>query len=231
MSFLTVRLLAPLMALQGPRIDGEPQSLPIPTRSLLTGLFGSALGYGRGDYEKLQTLQDNIRVAVVVHRNGIEINDYQIADLGKSYMRGPMWSSGTSIVEREGSRTEGFRQQERPYRADADMTAVVDVQTGCLVTAEQILAALDQPVRPLFIGRTSCPPASRLAGRVFEATSLEAATLAVASDYFGEIYLPAEAATPTWGDLPLSIPGRRDWASFRHAGADLYVIRQRPAPA
>ena len=216
------------MALQGPRIDGEPQSLPIPTRSLLTGLFGSALGYGRGDYEKLQALQDNIRVAVVVHRNGIEINDYQIADLGKSYMRGPMWSSGTSVVEREGSRTEGLRQQERPYRADADMTAVVEVQTGCLVTAEQILAALDQPVRPLFIGRSSCPPASRLAGRVFEATSLEAATLAVARDHPGEIYLPAEAATPAWGDLPLSIPGRRDWASFRHAGADLYVIRQRP---
>jgi len=229
MSFLTIRLSAPLMALQGPRIDGEPQSLPIPTRSLLTGLFGSALGYGRGDYEKLQALQDNIRVGVVVHRNGIEINDYQIADLGKAHMRGPMWSSGTSIVEREGSRTEGLRQQERPYRADADMTAVVEVQTGCLVAAEQILAALDQPVHPLFIGRTSCPPASRLAGRVVDAPSLEAATLAVARDHPGEIYLPADAATPSWGDLPLSIPGRRDWASYRHAGADLYVIRQRPS--
>lgn len=219
------------MALHGPRIDGEPQSLPIPTRSLLTGLFGSALGYGRGDHEKLQALQDNIRVAVVVHCNGIEINDYQIADLGKSYMRGPMWSSGTSVVEREGSRTEGLRQQQRPYRADADMTAVVDVQTGCLVTAEHILAALDQPVHPLFIGRTSCPPASRLAGRVINASTLEAATLAVAHDRSGEIYLPAEAASPAWGDLPLSIPGRRDWASFRHSGADLYVIRQRPASA
>ena len=31
MSFLTIRLSAPLMALQGPRIDGEPQSLPIPS--------------------------------------------------------------------------------------------------------------------------------------------------------------------------------------------------------
>ena len=133
----------------------------------------------------------------------------------------------TNVVEREGSRTEGLRQQERPYRADAEMTAVVDVQRGCLVAAEQILAALDQLAHPLFIGRSSCPPASRLAGRVFEATSLEAATLAVARDYSGEIYLPAEAATPAWGDLPLSIPGRRDWASFRHAGADLYVIRQR----
>jgi CRISPR system Cascade subunit CasD len=143
------------------------------------------------------------------------------------HLSGPWKPRARTNVEREGSRTEGLRQQERPYRADADMTAVVDVQRGCLVAAEQILAALDQLAHPLFIGRSSCPPASRLAGRVFEATSLEAATLAVARDYSGEIYLPAEAATPAWGDLPLSIPGRRDWASFRHAGADLYVIRQR----
>ena len=85
MSFLNVRLTAPLMALQGPRIDGEPQSLPIPTRSLLTGLFGAALGYGRGDHLKLQALQDGMRVGVVVHRSGVEISDYQIADLGKAY--------------------------------------------------------------------------------------------------------------------------------------------------
>ena len=219
------------MALQGPRIDGEPQSLPIPTRSLITGMFGSALGFSRGDHEKLQELQDNMHVAVVVHRNGVEINDYQIADLGKSHMRGPMWSSGTSIAKREGSQIEGLRQQQRPYRADADMTAIVEMRVGSLITTEQIVAALDQPVHPLFIGRTSCPPASRLAGHIFDAPSLEAATLQVARDNHGEIYLPAEAATPSWGDLPLSIPGRRDWANFRHAGSDLYVVRQRPPSA
>src|SRR5260370_19982947 len=81
MFFLTIRLSAPLMALQGPRIDGEPQSLPIPTRSLLTGLIGSALGYRRSDHGKLQDLQDNMRVGVVVHRGGVEVNDYQIAAL------------------------------------------------------------------------------------------------------------------------------------------------------
>ena len=231
MTFLTIRLLAPFMALQGPRIDGEPQLLAIPTRSLLTGLIGSALGYGRGDHEKLQALQDSMRVAVVVHRNGAEINDYQIADLGKPHMRGPMWSSGTGIVEREGSQITGLRQQDRPYRVDADMTAVVEVREGSLVAAEQIQAALDQPARPLFIGRTTCPPASRLAGRIIDALSLEAATLQIAQAHPGEIYLPAEVATPSWGDLPLSIPGRRDWVSFRHAGADLYVIRQRPTSA
>jgi CRISPR system Cascade subunit CasD len=231
MVFLTIRLKAPLMALQGPRIDGEPQSLPIPTRSLLTGLIGSALGYTRGDHAKLQALQDNMRLGVVVHSSGIEINDYQIADLGKPYMRGPMWSSGTSIAKREGSAIEGLRPQQRPYRADADMTAVVELGAGSPVNAEQLVAALDQPARPLFIGRSSCPPASKLSGRVFDAPSLEAAVLEVARNHGGEIYLPAAVATPSWGDMPVSIPGCRDWTTYRHAGADAYIMRPCPPSA
>jgi len=230
MIFLTIRLSAPLMALQGPRIDGEPQSLPIPTRSLLTGLIGSALGYRRSDHGKLQNLQDNMRVGVVVHRGGVEMRDYQIADLGKSYLRGPMWSSGTSVAKREGSRTEGLRPQQRPYRADADMTAIVELGVDSAVNADQIISALDHPARPLFIGRSSCPPACKLTGRVFDAPSLEAAVLEVARNYAGEMYLPAAAATPSWGDIPLSIPGCRDWTSYRHSGADLYVMRPCPSP-
>jgi CRISPR system Cascade subunit CasD len=231
MAYLTIRLAAPLMALQGPRIDGEPQSLPVPTRSLLTGLFGSALGYARGDYAKLQAIQDNIRVGVVVHRSGVEISDYQVADLDKPHMRGPMWSSGVSIAEREGSDTRGLRLQHRPYRADADMTAVVELTAECPVSTEQLIAALDEPQHPLFIGRSSCPPTSRLAGRAFEAASLEAAVLEVARGNPGDVYLPADAATPSWGDMPVSIPGTRDWASYRHAGTDLYIIRQSPTPS
>jgi CRISPR system Cascade subunit CasD len=228
MLYFTVRLRAPLMALQGSRIDGEPQSLPIPTRSLLTGLFGSALGYERGDHVKLQALQDNMRVGVVVHCAGAEISDYQIADLAKPHMRGPMWSSGTSVAKREGSQTEGLRPQHRPYLADADMTAVIELGAGSPAMAQDIISALDQPVHPLFIGRSSCPPASRLAGRILDATSLEAAVLQVARDHPGEIYLPAETATPSWGDMPVSIPGRRDWSSYRHLGADLYITRRPP---
>jgi CRISPR system Cascade subunit CasD len=225
MIFLTIRLRAPLMALQGPRIDGEPQSLPIPTRSLLTGLFGSAIGYTRGDHVKLQALQDNMQVALVVHRDGVEISDYQIADLGKSHMRGPMWSSGTSVAKREGSQIEGLRPQQRPYHADADMTAIVELGEDSPASAGEIIAALDQPAHPLFIGRSSCPPAFRLAGRLLDVPSLEAAVVDVARDNPGTIYLPAGAATPAWGDMPLSIPGCRDWATYRHAGADLYIMR------
>jgi CRISPR system Cascade subunit CasD len=225
MIFFTIRLSAPLMALQGPRIDGEPQSLPIPTRSLLTGLFGSALGYARSEHTKLQALQDNMHVGVVVHRSGVEISDYQIADLGKSHMRGPMWSSGTSIAKREGSQIEGLRPQTRPYLADADMTAIVELGPGSPVNAQGIIAALNEPAHALFIGRSSCPPVGKLAGQVFDAPSLEAAVSEVARNHPGIIYLPAQLVTPAWGDLPQSIPGSRDWATYRHTGTDLYIMR------
>src|SRR5262249_27970083 len=107
-------------------------------------------------------------------------SDYQIADLGKPHMRGPMWSSGTSVAEREGSRIEGLRPQHRPYRADADMTAVVELCAESPVNIEQLMPALDQPVHPLFVGRSSCPPATKIAGHVFDAPSLEAAVSEVA---------------------------------------------------
>jgi CRISPR-associated protein (Cas_Cas5) len=93
----------------------------------------------------------------------------------RSHMRGPMWSSGTSVAKREGSQIEGLRPQQRPYRADADMTAIVELGAGSPASAEEIIAALDQPAHPLFIGRSSCPPASKLAGRLLDAPSLEAA--------------------------------------------------------
>ena len=78
-TFFTIRLRAPLVAFQGSRVDGQPQSLPIPTRSLLTGMIGNALGYGRADHEKPQALQDSMRIGVVVHHSRVEISDFETA--------------------------------------------------------------------------------------------------------------------------------------------------------
>jgi CRISPR system Cascade subunit CasD len=145
-------------------------------------------------------------------------------------MRGQSWSSGISIAKREGSEITGLRPQQRPYRADADMTAVVELMDQSPVTAEELLAALDRPKHPLFIGRSSCPPATRIAGTAVEAGPLEAVVLAIARSNPGDIYLPIEAATPSWGDMPVSIPGSRDWASYRHSGTDRYIVRTLSRP-
>lgn len=227
MQFLTLHFKGPLMALQGPRIDGEPQSLPIPTPSLITGLIGAAFGISRAEPERLQAIQDAMTLACVVHEQGIEIIDYQIADLSKPNMTGPMWSSGVSVIEREGSQIGGLRQQWRPYLADADMTVVIGFAPSAPVQVEDVLDALQEPVRPLFLGRTSCPPEVPLVGEIIEAENLAAAANTAAAKRSAKlVYLPIELVVPEWGDLPVSIPGRRDWRSNRHSGADLYVCRQ-----
>lgn len=227
MQFLTLHLKGPLMALQGPRIDGEPQSLPIPTPSLVTGLIGAALGVSRGEPERLQAIQDAMTLACVVHEPGIEITDYQIADLSKPNMTGPMWSSGVTVIAREGSQIGGLRQQWRPYLADADMTVVIGFAPSAPLQVKDVLKALQEPARPLFLGRTSCPPEVRLAGDIIEAENLVAAAKAAATNRRAKlVYLPTELVDPEWGDLPVSIPGRRDWIANRHSGADLYVCRE-----
>src|SRR5262249_28596180 len=121
----------------------------------------------------------------------------------------------------------GLRQQWRPYLADADMTVVIGFAPPTPVRIEDVLNALKEPMRPLFLGRTSCPPELPLAGEIIEAEDLVAATNTLTAKRAAKlVYLPTELVHPEWGDLPVSIPGRRDWLSNRHAGADLYVCRQ-----
>ena len=222
MQFFTMRLRAPLASLAGPRIDGVPQSMPIPARSLVVGMIGSALGVSRSEHERLQALQDALRIAVIVHRSEGELVDYQTANLGKSYLRGPMWSSGRSVVRREGIEKEGTRIQYRPYVMDIDMTVVAQLDDDAPVSAEAILEAFRMPARPLGIGRMNCPPSDDIAGEIVIAESLESAVRQLPP---GELYLPVEATSMAWGDVLVSIPGICDWRSRRHEGSEAFVRR------
>jgi CRISPR system Cascade subunit CasD len=222
MAIFTITLAAPLMALQGPRIDNRPQAVPIPTRAMITGMIGAALGIGRDEPWTLQAIQDGMRIAVVVHQRGTDMIDYQTADLAKPYLRGPMWTGGLGVLHREGGDVEGTRQQRRPYRCDARMTVLVHLAAGAPFGAEAILAALRRPAYPIGIGRQSCPPAEPLAGALLDAMTLEDAIAQVPP---GEAFLPAEATTIGWGDLLLSVPGLRNWATRQHGGAETFVQR------
>ncbi len=222
MQYFTIKLCGPLAGLAGPKIDGIPQSLPIPARSMITGMIGSALGLRRSDHETLQAIQDTLRIAVVVHRTSGELTDYQTADLSKPYLKGPMWSSGRSVVERKGIEKEGTRIQLRPYLMDVDMTVVVQLANDAPVTADKILHALDMPARPLGLGRMNCPPTARIAGEVLDAETLESA---VSQTTAGDLYLPVDLVPMDWGDVMISIPGSCDWRSWRHQGAEGFVRR------
>ncbi len=200
MSIISIRWAGPVMSLAGPRIDAYASSQPIPSPSMVAGLIGAALGIWGGD-KALSAIRGRLRYAVVVHRPGIESIDYQTADLTTAQMTGPMWwRDGTGRVgtmTRLGGGSD-TSEQWRPVRHDADMTLVVEIMAGSPYSAEQTLAGLDEPVFPLYLGRSFCTPGCRMAGEVLNSDDLAEASGMVGN---GTVYLPQEVSAPTLGDL------------------------------
>jgi CRISPR system Cascade subunit CasD len=90
-------------------------------------------------------------------------------------------------------------------------------------------AALDEPARPLFLGRKPCLPTGRIAAGIIEAESLLAALNS----------LPQPAGTAARALLPASEPRQagdqvspwsdmRDWHSGVHGGTRQVLIRCLP---
>lgn len=226
MEFFSLRWCGPVMSLVGPRIDGYAQPVPVPYRSMVAGLLGAALGLTRDRAAELQALQDHLRHAVVVHRPGTLVTDYQTANLGQPHLTGPMWwrdgAGGLGVVQRGGAFAGETDEQWRPLLMDADMTLVVELLPGAPHGAAALLAALERPAFPLYLGRASCPPSRPMAGQVIAAASLAEAAARVGE---GALYLPLESAEPELGDLRVALPGGRDWTSRQHGGQHLYLVR------
>ena len=108
----SMRLAAPIASLSGARIDTGGDSLPVPTRSMIAGIIGAALGIRYDRPQVLQQLQDTMRLVIVVHREGIVIRDYQTVRLGLPHMKGPMWwhdGQQLGVMERELKRIKNAR--------------------------------------------------------------------------------------------------------------------------
>jgi CRISPR system Cascade subunit CasD len=225
-SLFTMRLAAPIASLSGPRIDTAGDSLPIPTRSMITGIIGAALGVGYDQPDILQKVQDTMRLAVVVHREGRVVRDYQTVRMGLPHMTGPMWwydGKRLGIMEREGGDPERTITGDRPLTCDYDATIIVELITGAPFSVDQILNALRALAHPLCVGQRSCIPSLPIAGETLSAQSLEDGVRLVPT---GTTYLPAEcAAKGQFGDLYVSIPAGREWATRQHGGSDTYVVR------
>jgi CRISPR system Cascade subunit CasD len=225
-NLFTMRLAAPIASLSGPRIDTVGDSLPIPSRSMITGIIGAALGISYDQPQMLQQLQDAMRLAVVVHRAGTVIRDYQTVRMALPHMTGPMWwndGKQLGVMKREGGEPERTITGERPLTCDYDATVIVELLHGAPSGVAQILNALRNPIFPLCIGQHSCIPSMPIAGRPLEATRLVDGVSMVGT---GTVYLPAECAqSGKFGDLYLSIPAGREWMSREHGGSDTYVVR------
>ena len=133
-----------------------------PAVSMLTGLLANALGWERSQTTELDRLQARMRWAARIDRPGVPLNDFQPAQLAKND-RG--WTT-RGTVEGRGGGAESYNSPHlryRDYRADASVLVALRLEGADEVpTLGDLAVALDEPARPIFLGRKGCLPATRL---------------------------------------------------------------------
>ena len=178
---IIMRLEAPLMSFGGETIDNYGVIRPFPASSMLAGLFANALGWRRTDREQHQGLQDRLVFAARIDREpagGVRMTDFQTAKLEHND-RG--WTTRGRPDERDGGAKtyDSPHLRYRDYFADMQVTVALRLQPDAdAPTLDQLAAALDEPARPLFLGRKPClPSAPLLAGFGDGVTALDALRL------------------------------------------------------
>lgn len=165
--YLLIRLEAPLQSWGGVALDPKRPTREFPSRSALAGLLASALGWTYADGERTTALQDSLRYAVREDRPPRRMRDYQTVDLGRESSGWTRWG----VESRGGQFSDETHEMEKEYLADASLLVALTVADDAPVGLDALADAVRQPARPLFLGRKSCPPASRLLEGRIEAPS------------------------------------------------------------
>ena len=164
---LILNLEAPLMSFGGETVDNLGVIRPFPAVSMLTGLLANALGWRRVDRQRHQDLQDRIVFAARIDREShgsLSMQDFQTAHLGANDKG---WTTRGAPDERAGGANtyNSPHLRYRDYHVDMRVTVALrlDPADGN-PTLEGLATALDEPMRPLFIGRKPCLPSAPLFG-------------------------------------------------------------------
>ena len=175
MRHLIMRLAAPLMSFGGETVDNYGVIRPFPAASMLAGLGANALGWRRTEAERHQRLQDRLVFAARIDREpagGVRLTDFQTAAINNTEQG---WTTrGYPEGRRGGTFTNHLRY--RDYFADMRVTVALRLQPEPETpTLDELAAALQEPARPLFIGRKPCLPSEPLFAGFSEApTALDA---------------------------------------------------------
>lgn len=180
-SHLLMRLEAPLMSFGATAVDQRRPIHAWPATSMLTGLLANALGWTQAQVNDLDALQSRIRWAARIDRPGVALTDFQTVQLDK---RDVAWTTRHVVEERAG----GERTYDAPHLRYRDFRADASVLVGLRLdpvhdrpTLDELAHALDRPQRPLFIGRKGCPPATRIAAGIVDASDAVAAVRAASA--------------------------------------------------
>lgn len=225
MKVLLVRLEAPLMAFGGVAIDNRGVTDQLPSASLLTGLLANALGYRRGETEKLQVLQSRLSYAVRSDRSGHALQDFQTARLAKD---DKAWTTRGLPSGRDGGAKTyaGPHLRYRHYHADASVMVAIQLDPeDDAPSPADCATALSSPARPLFIGRKPCLPSEPLLAGLVEADSLlDALKQSPPQEECSDsdpIWLYQRSQQSHDAGL-IRLSGRRDWANDVHQGSEYW---------
>ena len=235
---LILNLEAPLMSFGGETIDNLGVIRPFPAVSMLTGLFANALGWRRVERERHQDLQERLVFAARIDREphgGLRMQDFQSAAINNTEQS---WTT-RGRPEGRGGGTYQNHLRYRDYYADMRVTVALrlDHADGD-PTLEGLGDALQEPARPLFIGRKPCLPSRRIFGGYSEGETALAALLAVplpddsSSRPAIRVQWPeGEGADEGEGGQALMITDERNWVSGLHGGGrpirQAYIERER----
>lgn len=153
------------MAFGGVAIDQVGPIRDFPAASMLTGLIGNALGWHWSDGNRHQTLQDRLIFAARHEREGALLTDVQNAQL-KGSEKG--WTTSGEPEGRDGGSYGAPHRRQRDYHADLSARVVLRLEPADEApTLDDLAAAFERPMRPLFLGRKPCLPSTFLidAGR------------------------------------------------------------------
>ncbi len=174
MRHLILNLEAPLMAFGGETIDNLGVIRRFPAASMLTGIFANALGWRRTDRDSHQRLQDRLVFAARIDREpagGLRMTDFQTAQLGRND-RG--WTTHGAPEGRAGGANtyDAPHLRYRDYFADMRVTVALRLAPAAEdPTLDDLVSALEEPARPLFIGRKPCLPSGPLCAGLSDSKS------------------------------------------------------------
>ena len=228
MRHLILNLESPLMAFGGETIDNLGVIRWFPAASMLTGLFANALGWRRTERERHQRLQDRLVFAARIDREpagGVRMTDFQTAQLGAK-------DQGWTTHGRPEGRAGGANTYDAPhlrfrdYFADMRVTVALRLEpAGDEPTLDNLAGALQEPARPLFIGRKPCLPTTSLFGDFSEGDTALAALLTTTLDEPGGeqdsvklLWPNGEGVNGITANRTYMLTDQRNWGSGLHGG-------------
>ena len=240
MRHLIMSLESPLMSFGGEAIDNYGISRWFPAASMITGLLANALGWRRIERERHQRLQDRLIFAARIDREpagGIRLTDYQTVQMADSvdlFVQNNQWVIGWTTRRTPdrragalGSRGSGpfTHQRWRDYFADMCVTVALRLEPeGESPTVDDLAQALQEPARPLFIGRKPCLPSNLLFNGLIEAENSLQALLDLPLEEDGLhasvrlLWSEGEVVQSIAPNRDYMLTDQRNWVSGLHGG-------------